>query len=156
MVLEKQPQDREMEVWQRVNSCRFFEGGDIRSLLLAAEESVAVYAHLSRALTGKQREIMVRLQETARRSLHVLRGIQSMSGYSMGDLRPAPVEKERPRQMLEKSYLRALRQMTEYTARSLDSEYGVVYQGLADREREAAMALTELIGSLKHPYGLQM
>ena len=38
--------------------------------------------------------------------------------------------------------------MTEYTARTLDPDYAVVYQGLADREREAAMILAELIGNM--------
>lgn len=156
MPLEERNCDGELRVWQRVNDCRLPESGDIRPLLLTAAESVAVYAHLAQVLTGKQREVMTRLQEAARRSLHVLQGIQSMSGHSAGNLRPVPVPKERPRLLLEKSYHRALRQMTEYTARSLDPEYGMVYHGLADREREAALALAELVGGLKHQYGPQI
>ena len=80
-------------------------------------------------------------------AVNVLKGIQTMSGQPAGNLRPQPVPKEPVRRLLEKSFYRCGRLMTEYTARALDPDYAVVYQGLADRERETAMILAELIGN---------
>lgn len=140
-------EQRENPVWQRVWNGQMPEGGDIRPLLLTAAESLAVYSQLAQTLTGKQRATAAGLRDMARRSLEALKGIQSLSGHPAGNLRTPPVPKEPARRLLEKSYHRALRQMTEYTARSLDPEFGVVYQSLGDRERTAAVLLAQLIGA---------
>jgi len=147
--LEKFDPNRELQIWQRVTEGFRPGDSDIRPLLLMAWESASVYRHLLGLLSGKQRERMKNLQEQAMRSVDSLKGIQSMYGQSAGNLRAQPVPKESARRMLEKSFHRCGRLMTEYTARALDPEYGVVYQGLADREREAGMILAELIGSME-------
>ena len=149
MSLEKFDPNRELQVWQRVTEG--FRTGDsnIRPLLLMAWESASVYRHLLGILPGKQRERMKKLQEQAMRSVESLKGIQTMSGQPAGYLRPQPVPKEPARRLLEKNFHRCGQLMTEYTARTLDPEYGVVYQGLADREREMGLVLAELIGSLE-------
>lgn len=142
-------EEQEQKIWQRVAGGMRQENSDIRPLLLAAAEGVAAYRQLSGLLTGRSRERMRGLLATAQRSLEALKGIQTMSGHPAGALRTVPVPKESPRRLLERSFHRSLRQMTEYTARALDPEYGVVYQMLADREREAAAVLAELIGGLE-------
>ena len=147
--MEKFDPNRELQVWQRVTEGFRTGDSDIRSLLLAAWESASVYRHISGLLSGKQRERMKKLQLQAMRSAEALKGICAMSGQSAGTLRPQPVSKEPVRRLLEKSFHHCGRLMTEYTARALDPEYGVVYQQLADREREAGMLLTELIGSME-------
>ena len=147
--MEKFDPNRELQIWQRVTEGFRPGDSDIRPLLLMAWESASVYRHLLGLLSGKQRERMKNLQEQAMRSVDSLKGIQSMYGQSAGNLRAQPVPKESARRMLEKSFHRCGRLMTEYTARALDPEYGVVYQGLADREREAGMILAELIGSME-------
>jgi len=149
MYLEKLDPNLEAQVWRRIAGQPQPERGDLRPLLLMAWESASVYRHLLGLLSGKQRERMKNLQEQAMRSVDSLKGIQSMYGQSAGNLRAQPVPKESARRMLEKSFHRCGRLMTEYTARALDPEYGVVYQGLADREREAGMILAELIGSME-------
>jgi len=141
-------EQREDLVWQRVRNTQMPEGGDIRPLLLMAAESFAVYSHLAQVLTGRQQEAAARLRDLSRRSLQALKGVQILSGYFAGNLRTPPVPKELPRRLLEKSYHRALRQMTEYTARSLEPEFGVVYQGLGDRERKMALLTAELLGGM--------
>lgn len=141
---------QEQQVWQRVMCGRGPEGGgDIRPLLLAAAEGAAVYRHLAGLLTGKQRQRMQKLADTARKTVEALKGIQILSGYPVGKLRTLPVPGDTPRRLLEKCYHRAVRQMAEYTARSMDPEQGIVWQRLADREREAAVILAELIGSME-------
>lgn len=142
-------EEQERKVWQRVTAGPQPGNADIRPLLLSAWESAAVFRHLTGLLTGKQRERIRELQEDARRSVDALKGIQTMSGNPAGKLQPPPIPKEPVRRLLEKSFYRSLRLMTEYTARALDPEYGVVYQALADREREAAMILAELVGGME-------
>ena len=149
MPLDKTGQNRETEVWQRVNGCCPPEGGDIRPLLLAAAETLGAYRQLAQLLTGGKRERMKGLLAVSRRSLEGLRGIQRMSGYPAEKLRTAAIPGESARRLLERSYHRALRQMTEYTARMLDPDYGTVFRTLADRERDAAVVLAELIGGLE-------
>jgi len=145
--LEKFDPNRELQVWQRVKEGFQAGDSDIRPLLLMAWESASVYRQLLGLLSGKQREKMKKLQEQAMGAVNVLKGIQTMSGQPAGNLRPQPITKEPVRRLLEKSFYRCGRLMTEYTARALDPDYAVVYQGLADREREAAMILAELIGN---------
>ena len=147
--MEKLDPNRELQVWQLVAAGPKPEGGDIRPLLLAAAESAAVYRHLMGLLTGKSRERIKTLYRGAWRSLEALKGIQLMSGHPAGNLRTPPIPRELPRRLLEKSFHRALGQMTEYTARTLDPEFGVIWQGLADRERETVMILAELIGGME-------
>ena len=147
--MEKFDTDRELRVWQRVTGGPQPENGDIRPLLLAAVENASVLRQLTGLLTGKARERMRSLQEGAQRSVEALKGIQKMLSHPAGDLRSPLIPKEPPRRLLEKSFFRTLRLMTEYTARTLEPEFGVVYQALADREREAAAVLAELMGSLE-------
>lgn len=149
MSVEKFDPNRELQVWQRVKEGFRAGDNDIRHLLLTAWESASVYRHLLGILSGKQREKIKRLQEQAIRSVDALKGIQTMSGQSAGNLRPLPIPKEPARRLLEKSFYRCGQLMTEYTARALDPDYAVVYQGLADREREAGLILAELIGSME-------
>lgn len=147
--MEKFDPNRELQVWQRVAQGPTPGSGDIRPLLLSAWESAAVFRHLLPLLTGRQRDRMKALQALAQQSVEALKGIQTLSGNPAGKLQPPPIPKEPARRLLEKSYHRSLRLMTEYTARGLDPEYGTVYQGLADREREVGMLLAELIGGME-------
>lgn len=147
--MEKFDPNRELQIWQRVAGGPQPENGNIRPLLLAAVENAAVLRHLTGLLTGKARERMKPLQEGAQRSVEALKGVQKLLGHPAGDLRPPLIPKEPPRRLLEKSFHRTLRLMTEYSARVLDPEYGVVYQALADRERKAAAVLAEVIGGLE-------
>lgn len=149
MSLEKFDPNRELQVWQRVTDGFRPGDSDMRPLLLMAWESASVYRHLLGVLSGKQRERMKKLQEQAMRSVESLKGIRAISGLPGGALQPLPIPKEPARRLLEKSFHRCRRLMTEYTARMPDPEYGIVYQGLADREREAGLVLAELIGSLE-------
>lgn len=142
-------EEQERKIWQRVTGGMRQENCDIRPLLLAATENAAVFGHLAGLLSGKPRERMRGLRELAGRTLDGLKGIQAMSGYPAGDLRPPLIPREPARRLLEKSYHRSRQLITEYTARMTDPEYGVVYQTLADRERETAAVLAEVIGSLE-------
>lgn len=149
MGLKKLDPNQELQVWQRVMGGPQPGNEDIRPLLLTAWESAAVYRHLTGLLPGKQRERVRMLQEKAMGAVEALKGIQAMSAHPAGKLQPPPIPKEPARRLLEKSFHRSRWLMTEYTARTPEPEFGVVYQGLADREREAGLVLAQLIGSME-------
>lgn len=146
--MEKLDPNKELQVWQRVMEGPSPVQQDIRPLLLSAWESAAVYRHLLPALTGKQRVRMKVLHDRALQSVDMLKGIQSMSGNPVGKLQHPPIPKEPVRRLLEKSFYRSRNLIIEYTARSPEAEYGMVYQALADQERQTAAALSALIGGL--------
>ena len=139
--MEKFDPSRELQVWQRVGEGPRRSGEDIRPLLLLAWEQASVLRQLNPA-----RQRMRSVSEEARRSVEALKGIAVMSGQTVSPLQPVPIPKEPARRQLEKCFHRSNRLMTEYTARSLDPEFGVVFQQLADRERKTAAVLAELVG----------
>lgn len=146
--MEKFDPNRELQVWQRVSGGCEPVGQDLRPLLLMAWESAAVYRHLLPMLTGKQRVRMKDLHERALQSVDMLKGIQRMSGSPEGKLSDLPIPREPARRLLEKSFYRSRNLVLEYTARSLETEYAMVYQTLAERERQTAAAISALIGGL--------
>ena len=147
--MEKLDPNLEAQVWRRITGQPQPERGDLQPLLLIAWEQAQVLRQVTGLLSGKTRERMKGLSGSAVRSVEAIKGILLMSGQPAGKLRPQPIPRELPRRLLEKSFHRTLRMMTEYSARALDPEYGVVYQALADRERKAAAVLAEVIGGLE-------
>lgn len=147
--MERIERGMEAQVWSRVMGPPEAQREDVRSLLLTAWEAASVYRHLTGLLTGISREQAKKLQNRAMESVAALKGLQLLSGGQPGKLLPVPIPKEPARRLLEKSFFRAKQLMTEYTARALDPELGVVYQQLADRERQNSIALAELLGALE-------
>ena len=135
--------DRELEekVWQRIQGQPHAGQGNLRPLLLLAMEAEAGCRQLP---PGPGRE---RLVKNAAANAACLRGIGILGGEG-GRRQPQTVPREPPRKLLEKCYHRARRLMTEYAARELDGEFGVVYRQMADRERENCALLMELLGGL--------
>ena len=140
----------EAEVWQRVMGQQQTqrEREDIRPLMLSAMEAASLYRHLSGVLTGKGKERMKTLHQGAMANLACLKGIQAMSGGGNGKLTAMPIPKAPVRRMLETGYHRARHLMAEYMGRSVDGEFGVLFQRMADREREHVVTLAEILGEL--------
>lgn len=147
--MEKIDRDLEAQVWQRVMGQPEAQRADNRPLLLLSWEAAGTYRHLAGILSGKAGERARRLQDRAMDSVAALKGIRLLSGGQVGHLAPVPIPKEPARRLLEKSYFRARALMTEYTARELDGEFGVVYQRLAARERENCAMLAQLLGGME-------
>ena len=147
--MERIERGLEERVWQRVMEPPEAQREDVRPLLLTAWEAASVYRHLTGLLTGKTRDQVKKLQDRATESVAALKGLQLLSGGQSGKLLPVPIPKEPARRLLEKSFFRAKRLMTEYTARTLDPEFGVVYQQLAERERENGILLAQLLGGME-------
>ena len=136
----------ERQVWQRVLGNAEQPRGDLRALLLAAMEAAAVYRKLAGGASGRNREKLRRLYDGQMETAACLRGIGRLSGA--GDARAVNISTpaEPIGKALEKRYHCTRRALTEYTARTVDGEFGAVFQRLADIQREQCVLLAELLG----------
>ena len=79
--------------------------------------------------------------------LACLRGIGRLSGCGGGKNAQIALPEEPAAKALERRYHCARRAVTEYTARTVDGDFGIVFQHLADLSREECAALSRLLGS---------
>ena len=138
-------QNVERQVWERVLGQTQPPRGDLRALELQALEAAAVYRKLSGMFTGRSRETLRQLYDTQAEAAACLKGIGRLSG---GGWKPARVSapEEPAEKALEKRYHCACRAITEYTARTVDGEFGAVFQHLADLGRTECVLLAGLLG----------
>ena len=78
--------------------------------------------------------------------LACLRGIGRLSGGGGGKTAQIAVPEEPAAKALEKRYHCARRAVTDYTARTVDGDFGIVFQHLADLSREECVLLARLLG----------
>lgn len=138
--------NRETQVWQRVgappNSGQSPQ--ELRILLQNAGERVSLFRSLS-GQTSRSREQIKQLQELELGNIACLKGMLAFSGQDtkipVRSLPPAPA-----RQSLIRGYYLAKKAAAEYTARSVDPEFGIVYQQMAGREAIICALVTQLLG----------
>ena len=138
--------NRETQVWQRVgappNSGQSPQ--ELRILLQNAGERVSLFRSLS-GQTFRSREQIKQLQELELGNIACLKGMLAFSGQDtkipVRSLPPAPA-----RQSLIRGYYLAKKAAAEYTARSVDPEFGIVYQQMAGREAIICALVTQLLG----------
>ena len=73
-------------------------------------------------------------------------GIGRLSGGGGGKTAQIAVPEELAAKALERRYHCARRAVTEYTARTVDGDFGIVFQHLADLSREECVLLARLLG----------
>ena len=148
--MDKQEWNMEQQVWQRVCSGREeVQQNDLRQLQREAMELAAVYRNLISQMTGKQQSLLRRLHLGEKANAAALAGIRKLSrqgGESMKLWQPG---REDPKHLLERCYHRTRRNMTEYLARSAEGEFGVIYEKLANREKEHCCLLAEVLGGIQ-------
>ena len=147
--MDKQDWDTQQQVWQRVRAGRE-EGpkNDLRKLQQEAMELAAVYRSLSSQMTGRRRELVMKLYQGERANASALAGIGYLSRQGGENLKLWQPAMEDPGKMLERCYHRTRRCMTEYLARSADGEFGAVFDRMAKREGEHCCMIAELLGGL--------
>ena len=119
---------------------------DLRQLQREAMELAAVYRNFLPQLTGRERELVLKLQSGERANAAALAGIGILSRQHDEQIKLWQPGKDDALKQLERCYHRTRRCMTEYLARSADNEFGVVFEKLAKREGEHCGILAELIG----------
>ena len=136
----------ENRVWQRVFAGPGESGEDLRPLIHGAAETAMDYHYLLRRYSGRNREALQQLYDRARVNLNCLRGLQSLRFGASAKGNPMPGSGEPMGVVLQRCYHRTRRAMTEYTARSAEPEFGAVFQVMAEREKENAALIAELLG----------
>ena len=139
--------DVEQQVWQRVLGQPEPPRGNLRPMELEAMEAAAVYRKLAGQFSGKGREQLRHLYDMQMEMLACLRGIGRLSGCGGGKNAQIALPEEPAEKALERRYHCARRAVTEYTARTVDGDFGIVFQHLADLSREECAALSRLLGS---------
>ena len=147
--MENVDKNVERQVWQRVLAQPQTkpERDDLRMLILSSMEAAGAYRHLAGTLTGRSRELVRRLWEEEQETTACLRGLHRLSG---GKEKPKgmPAIQGSPEKVLEKCYHRTRRAVTEYTARTVDPEFGSAFRRLAEREEEHCARIAQLLGSI--------
>lgn len=137
----------EQQVWERVLGQQSEQPRmDIRPLMLDALERAAVYQRLMQERTGKHKEMLRKLYEGELANVACLRGMAVISGTGAGKPTAMPAPKEPAAKALGKCYHRSCRALTEYTARSAEPEFGVVFLRMAKRQEELCAMAVELLG----------
>ena len=132
--------DVEQQAWQRVLGQSEPPRGSLRPMELEAMEAAAVYRKLAGQFSGRGREQLRHLHDMQMEMLACLRGIGRLSGGGGGKTAQIAVPEEPAAKALEKRYHCARRAVTEYTVRTVDGDFGIVFQHLADLSREVRSA----------------
>ena len=137
--------DREKQVWQRVMGQEEAEPvPNLRGLIRESAEQAAVFQRLAQKLTGREQQLARQLLELEQSNGACLRGIAALSGDRMEALKRW--EPSGGKNGPEACYRRGIRCQREYTARSLDLEFGILYRSLAQRQERMCMLIAELMG----------
>ena len=139
---------REQKVWNRVTAP--ISGGqsreELRILLINAGELMDLIHDLA-GKVSRGRELIKQIQQQEQANLRSLKGMLVFAGqevnFSSRKATPAPVK-----QSLIRGYYLAKKAAVEYTARSVDPEFGVVYQEMAAREIQICNLIIRLLGEL--------
>lgn len=135
------------QVWRRVFAQPEPRQESLGPLIMAAQEQTASLRQLAGSLASG-REEAARLYQESWNTVLTLVGLERLRGANAEALKPGPQSREPARRLLEKSYRRAKQAVTEYTARSLDGECGMVFQHLARRAETHCVIIAQLLGML--------
>ena len=146
--------DLEARVWQRVQQGKEEpaapKGTDsLPALILEQLQLSAVYMQLSRHAGGQNGTTFMRLARESRMQAVCLKGIVTLTGGHIPATAAAAVQTSTQDALLRRCYGKELRLLKAYESRCGDTEYGPVFDRMADRSRDHCCALLELIGSLK-------
>jgi len=145
--MENDHPNREQQVWQRVLQRQEESSGmELQRLQMTAMELAASFHQLMGLLSGRRRELARQLYEGEMANAAALKGIARLSGSREEVLKLWNPTREPSARLLEASYHKTRRCMTDYLSRSAEAQYGAVFRLLSDREARHCLLLTELLG----------
>ena len=138
----------EQRVWQRVLAQRELpqERSELKLLMLEAMERKNILYRIFGVASGKQKKLLSKLLAGEEETIACLRGMCRLAGVDTGKEKAVSARKEQPRKLLQQCYYRSCRAMAEYTARSAESEFGVIFLKMAERQRTLCAMVAELLG----------
>lgn len=149
MLLAQNDANRERQVWQRVRTpSPSFANMELQKLIRESAELAAVYSRIQNSLTGCSRELARQLRQTELSTLHCLRGVGILRHRGGEMVKVWGPERQDIRKLLESCYHRTHRCAAEYTARSLDAEFGEVFRTLAQQCNSQCARIAQLLGRI--------
>ena len=121
----------------------------LQSLIMEEWILASTYLQLSRQMPGKEAAVLQRLFREEQTHTSCLKGIYTLMTGEKPSIPTQPAVRESAEKTLRKCYVREMRSLKEYEARSSDPEFGPVFTKLAEQEREHCRAVLELIGGLQ-------
>ena len=141
--------DNQQQIWQRVRNPEPPRvGPDLRSLALAAGETEAALRRAAANLGGSQRQQALTLAREAAEEVAALRGIHWLSTGKSLPRKPLPAPGGNARELLRLCYFQCLKAQGEYTARTLEPQFGGIFQSLARQNQARCLALARLLGEM--------
>lgn len=149
--------EKAVRVWQRVQGGQQMPSGELSlclpGMIAQAWEDAAAYLYLSRRFQGAQSAMLRQMSQQRQSHAACLRGMYSqITGQRLTVQTPRPPQ-EPAANLLRRCYSRARHSLSEYEARSTDSEYGPVFARLADQTREHCKNVLEVLGGLREKTG---
>ena len=143
-------ENREAGVWQRVmGQGKQAPLRDLEEMLREAAALASVYRWAAGKLTGRGKALAQKLLEGEQANAACLRGIGQLCGRVQETVTVWEPGGKGARGLLQNCYHRTRRCQAEYTARSLEPEFGEVYRRMAERAGEHCALLAELLGRMK-------
>lgn len=147
--MESLDKNREGQIWQRVrNSPAVPPAGGLRALRREALGLAGIYRQLMSAMAGRAGEMAGQLYREEAASAACLRGLEVLRGEDGGNMKIPQPPKEPAVRLLQGCYQRTRLCLTEYTARSAETESGIVFRRLADRAEAQCERIAQLLGML--------
>lgn len=141
--------DNQQQIWQRIrNPEPPREKLDLRSLVLAAGETEAALRRAAANLGGSQRQQALTLAREAAEEVAALRGIHWLSTGKSLPRKPLPAPGGNARELPRLCYFQCLKAQGEYTARTLEPQFGGIFQSLARQNQARCLALARLLGEM--------
>lgn len=143
-----EPFDNQNQIWQRVRGEGLPQARmDLRALALAAGETEGALRRAAGFFSGGQRQQLLTLARNTGEEVAVLRGIHWLStGKALPFKRP-PAPGGNARELLRFCYFRCLQAQGEYTARTLEPQFGGCFQSLARENQDRCLAIAAILGS---------
>ena len=127
---------------------RSVEGRKLGEMMLSSWAAARNYRELARCFQGWQAQALLNMAREAKAQGTCLAGIHAL--VTGEEHRPVPIPPDAGilSARLKKSYIRAMRLLTDCEAWSGDPEYGPVFLRLTRRQQDHCRKILEIIGSL--------
>ena len=136
-------QAAEQRVWDRVLTPPVQPVENLEELCQLSRLMASLYRRLVSGAQGPKRDLLKQLYEWEQATYSALRGIQRLAGQTR--LSQGPVS-DSSNLGLEGCFRRTCRMAAEFTARSVQPEYGVVFRQLANQAEKKCFLLAQLLG----------
>jgi len=141
--------DKEMaaRVWQRVHpQPQEPQSQGLLGLIAQELTNAVIYLQLARRLQGRQSVLLRKLAQQEQAHAACLKGIYTLITGEHPKVRALQPDSTQVNALLRKCYGGQMRSLAQYEQRATDPEYGKVFAGLAEQERQNCQLLLEILG----------